>query len=222
MKLLIHIIYLHFGLLVVGCSSNPQLAAENSSSKAMSVGEPTLSPEPKETDGAWRAAEFKSVRVGTDTRDKALKIFGKSIWSGDPPQEDPDAQDETDPEIWDQFEGADEMYSRITVMSTKKDGKILLIEAQVPNLPLDVVLRRFGNNYQRKEYGYILCVEGDPKSAILVEKPGSGDIFHYEYPDLGISVSADGKERVVTSVEYRYFPLVPPDRKCPPAKTIQN
>ncbi|CAN5291697.1 hypothetical protein BH20ACI2_BH20ACI2_01660 [soil metagenome] len=190
-------------------SSNEKLFAVDDANVAPTI---DLGREKKETE--WKAAEFRSIKVGTDNRKKAIQILGKPTWTGDAPNESGYVDLELNPEIWDQFKDVDEMYTRVTVMSSKKDGRILRIEGAVPSLPVDAVLSRFGQNYQRKEYIDVLCNEEDPESLIMIEGKGDYSSIYYVYPNLGIAVVTQSKTKVI-SVQYRSEPIVPEGAKCP-------
>lgn len=210
-QLFVHCVLIGIVQILVGCGVGEQIVAENNPSNENTAVVAMLTP--SETGGTeqWVAAEYKSIKVGTDTRDKALTILGKPVWSGDPPNEE---GIDADPEIVDTFEGVDEMYSRVNIYSSKTSGKIQLIEAQMLNLPLIEVLKRFGDSYQRKDYSFVLCVKGDSNSALLVEKPKTGDIVRFEYPSMGISIATDKDAKVVHAVEYRKEPLVASGNNC--------
>ncbi len=98
------------------------------------VSAPSSSPSVTKAGSTWKPAEFRSIRVGTDDREKVLSILGKPVWSGDPFEEEDTGL--ADAQTRDEFEGVDEMYSRVAVVSSKKDGRVLFIEASVPSLPL--------------------------------------------------------------------------------------
>lgn len=212
--ILMHMICLGFVLLGAGCSSNLQIAAKNGDSDVISVETPTPIPSPvlKKKDGKWQAAEFRTIKVGTDKREKVLKMFGKPVWTGDAPDET--GLYETGTEIWDQYQNIDEMYGLVTFMSTIKDGKVFFIEAQVPSLPVEVVLQRFGDNYQRKEYVKKLCKEDDPESVVEVEGHGPYKSVYYIYPEQGIAIVTQN-DVTVYAVQYRSNPVVPDDARCP-------
>lgn len=159
----------------------------------------------------WRRGEYRSVRVGVDTREKALKEFGEPVWNGDGPDET--GQSNTEDEVWDQFENIDEMFSRVTVISSAKTGIVSLIEAQVPSLPLRTVLRKFFENYERKEYIDVRCDEADPESLMTIEGTGPYSSVYYVYPDLGIAIVTQGEDTVI-AVQYRSAPVHPAGKTC--------
>ena len=187
--------------------SNAELAALQGN-----VSAPISSPSMTKAGSTWKPGEFRSIRVGTDDREKVLSILGKPVWSGDPFDEAGTgfAEEETR----DEFEGVDYMYSRVAVASSKKDGRVLLIEASVPSLPLVVVLERFGPDHQRKTYRSKRCVEGDPDSEIMIEEDGPYSSVYYVYPNLGIAIAVDHGDRV-NHVTYRSEPLASENAKCP-------
>jgi hypothetical protein len=193
-----------------GVSAEPTADQGGDSLKDV-IASPTPSPSGRTGNGKWQAGEFRSLKVGTDTRDKALRVLGEPVWTGDPFEEMPTGPDDR---TRDEFENVDEMYGRVAVTSLKKDGRILYIEASLPNVPIEEVLARFGKNYQRKRYGSILCVEGDPDSAIMIEKEGRYSRTWYLYPELGVVVPV-GFEDKVNHVQYISEPPFPDDPKCP-------
>lgn len=159
----------------------------------------------------WRAANFKTIKVGSDSRAKALTVLGEPIWSGTPFDESGEA--DVKELIRDEFYVKDGFHTRVAVTSNRKSGLVILIEGSVSRIPIENVLERFGSNYQRKTYALILCDSEDPNSEMLVEKDDTYSSIYYIYPDLGIVIPTS-YDAFVNTIEYRSEPLVTENQSC--------
>ncbi|HMS11117.1 MAG TPA: hypothetical protein PKE66_16635, partial [Pyrinomonadaceae bacterium] len=74
----------------------------------------------------WRAAIFKTIKVGSDSRAKALTVLGEPIWTGTPFDESGNANVEE--LVRDVFDIKDGFHSRIAVISNRRDGLVIFIE----------------------------------------------------------------------------------------------
>ena len=162
---------------------------------------------PTNSGDKWQPANFKGIRIGTDSRAMARKLFGKPTWSGKP-----EDYDENDPEIWENYAGVDEFHKDITVMSSAKTGVIRMIVSHHKNLSVEDAIRRLGDDYKTSKYS--LCREktGKPatdaedESFILVEDP-KGSIEYIEYRNKGIIVKTDDSGKKVNDIEYTSDPI---------------
>lgn len=159
----------------------------------------------------WRAAIFKTIKVGSDSRAKALTVLGEPIWTGTPFDESGNANVEE--LVRDVFDIKDGFHSRIAVISNRRDGLVIFIEGSLARVPIETVLKKFGSSYQRKTYSTIHCDPEDPNSEVLVESDDRYSSIYYIYPDLGIVIPTSD-DAFVNIIQYRSKPMVTEDQSC--------
>ncbi len=157
----------------------------------------------------WKPAVFKGIKVGVDSREFALKAFGKPIWSGEP-----EDQNKQNPEIWDNFNNVDDFHKSITVMSSIKDGKILMIESHQKNITLDDVIRLLGDDYKKTSYSIIVCDKTKPESDELIESFSDSDLNFIEYRNQGIVLLMDSSQKTVHDIQHSSNPIVTTKTPC--------
>lgn len=159
----------------------------------------------------WTPAEFMTITVGVDKREKALAVLGRPIESGS--AQDEEGVGDSNSEIVDTFKNIDSMYSHVNVYSSEKNWTVVLIEAAVPSLPVEVLFQRFGEGFERKTYSLVRCRANGAPKLVLVEKP-DGDIVRWENPKLGVVLLTQEAGRIVHSVEYRSTRLPSETQDC--------
>lgn len=130
---------------------------------------------------AWKKANFKGLKVGSDKRSRALELFGRPTSSGNPEE-----QDVTEPLVVDYYEEFDEDYTRVLITSSKADGEIYNVIATPRNVTIDWVRQKFGPGYTSARYKILSC-PGDTTTSRIIEA-SDGLLEHIEYRDAGITI----------------------------------
>ena len=137
-----------------------------------------------------------------------LRVLGKPRWTREPKGEN---EDESDREVWSNYERAGEFPGQTSVVISKRTGVIERIEFYPDRLSKEQAIAHFGSNYMITRYAFDSCL-GSEDSEALYESP-NGLLVSLEYRARGIAISI-GYQDLVTRIRYVGGPIGSTKSKC--------
>jgi hypothetical protein len=156
----------------------------------------------------WHPATYRGLIIGKSKQADMLRVLGKPRWTREPKRED---QDESDQEVWSNYERVGEFPGQTSVVIRKRTGVIERIEFYPARLSKEQAIAHFGPSYVVTRYAFDSCL-GDEDSEALFESP-NGPLVSVEYRARGIAISI-GYQDLVTRIRYVDGPIGSTKSKC--------